>query len=90
MLYSYITITSPGALPLQVVSGSSVTLTADIQQHDNVATIQANPTGLVTFFWYPLKESSGSVNRTSSNFTVITPFLDTQVMATFPLTRVII
>ncbi len=89
LLYSYVTIQSPGATqPLQITSGQTVTLTADILQHDDVNTIQANPTGSVTFFWYPLKETSGPIIGTASNFTVITPFLDTQVTATFSLKSV--
>ncbi len=88
MLYTYVTISTAAAQPVQAVSGASLTVTADIRQNDNSDAIQANPTGSITFFWLPLRETSGPVIATSTDFKVITPFLDTQVTATLTLKSV--
>jgi hypothetical protein len=77
----------PGSAPLQVTSGESVTLTADVQQSNNSDAIAANPTGTVTFFWFEPSGEAGQFIGNASNSVVVTQNLDTQFSATFNLTQ---
>ena len=82
---TYVTLSAQGSFPLQVVSGSSVTVTADVRQLDNGTQVNADPTGAVTFFYYNTPGAAGRVLGTASNFTVVTQYLDSQVTVTFTL-----
>ncbi len=84
LMYTYVTVSVAGALPLQVVSGSSVT--ADVRQLDSGAQVNADPTGTVSFVYFNTYGDAGRLLGTASNFTVITPSLDSQGTATLTLT----
>ena len=74
-----------GTSPLQISSGQSVTLTADVRQLANGTAVNANPTGTVSFYWDESQGTPSILIGNASSSSIVTPVLDTQYTGTFTL-----